>query len=73
MTHGELFVMTTGQLSMPMCSVNRLDTLGQVYHNFADHAIQAMCFHRSFNCAMSLLVQMLLHTIEHSLVRVQHR
>ena len=30
MLRGGLFVMTTGQLSMPMCCVNRLDTLDRV-------------------------------------------
>ena len=40
MTHGELCAMIIGQLLMPMCSVNRLDTLGQVHHNFINPAMQ---------------------------------
>ena len=47
MIRGGLFVMTTGQLSMPMCYANRLDTLDRV-NNLADLAIQLQsCFHRS--------------------------
>ena len=65
--------MITGQLLMPMYSVNRLDTLGQVYHNFADHTTQATCFHEHFYCALSLFMQMLLHTVVHSSVKVHHK
>jgi hypothetical protein len=69
MIHGGLFVMTTGQQLMPMCCVNRLDTLDRVYHNFADLAIQSS-FHKSLYCA---ILQMPLHTVEHSSVKDQHK